>query len=1456
MTQRLHTYSEFYRAFVMRKKNDLLSPRYHAVGDVVLPKGSIIHYMPQHEQDDGPSYPEGFISNYPGDTYIDFRMGFSPVLGAGHNVNFNLAPAIKFYRNRFYQYKWQKDLSFAYRQEKYLVVQNHALAFRTFRYTANLFLNFVKSYNAMNLLINSINETGQSYKQRQQFVRFDLPVNMPSFKLLREDTVRYAKSFKDGKPHVDNTVLRSTKAENCYWLLDLLLWLRGDKEHTLFAHLDRDTLNNVQFMFCSNSRVWIINAGLLLSWLEPIWDKPNKIDNAVKRIYLDLINLVNGSSADAALEQSNEEQISGELAEGAGTPTDDSTGENKAQSGRPGQSQASANEPEEAAPDYVDLVDLFRSDKKDSAQSSGTNGAAGSTHDAAGAMGVPGATAGTSAADGTEPGAEVGSGEGEQVELDWLSPIDDHILEPAVVSEAISTIKDVFDTPTSGINLALEEMAREGTLTVRQKAYYEEKAKSFQKIAMPNGQTMEEFIHIPEEELKDVGGHIQGDFPTVLDKTMLRQRVVSLRNDYAKKFMHRDIAAAVLNLQNAGIIISDYAIDQVDDIEGSYQVLRMQLMPVKGKPAVRTFPIPTVDEHGEFLVDGVKQYFQFQRIEKPIRKINESRVVLTSYYDKKVNVTRSEMEADNYGSKLIRQIALLSEAKKLTVSNANLIDRSIKCPRYVTMLNRKYRMIKVNDDPHGLEFNFDTDALIEKHPEWKSLKKETSWPVGEYRGKPMTIDTFGVVYLDGTAMGSFEELVGVDAGKLPIEHAVINVNGYKFPAGVVLCYYFGIDKLLKVLRPTYRTIPAGQRYKLAGDEFSLNFNDEMLVFSKREGIASLVFGGMAKLSNMVNFSRSDLNSRGVWVPLMADPKVRPQHFNEMKNMFDLFIDPITKVRLRNMGYSVSFHYLLIDAIKLLLNDFTTHEVELDEQLIVGYERFVSHIYSELCKSNRQFKNKTETGNQTFDLNPQAVITNIITDSSAALVKEMSPFHVTKSQEDITFGGFKGRDEQTMLKRTRAQLKSYKGVIGEANKDNGKVGFVGYTVSDPRVADFRGAVDTKEGSHDSQLLSSIGNLKYGTCLDDPKRSSFASIQSSHAISARNYTPNIVRTGQDNIFAHRLGPTFAKVAKKAGKIVKISELGLTVQYEDGTTDSCELGLKLGRADGEVYRHTLVTDMKEGKTFTAGEVLAWDEEWFAKDPYCPGQVSVKTGRMTRAAFMEDQTVYEDSMEFWSGLAEEFVTPVPKEFTFFVDAGETIKIRRKVGDKVEFDSILCEVLDSYVDSFESDDDVLNEINRAGIKQIKSSYAGEVIAIEVAYNAVEDEMSDSVKKLVREHDKKRRDLTGFLGKGAQNNRVGTGINVKKPSIPYGRVRISIYVEGLSAATVSDKFVYGNQMKGTVGHIVPRQMHTEDGRPVPLKFSFKSMFKRMVISLRNKACLTEYCYGVKDQFINIYRGKV
>lgn len=1078
---KLHTYLEFFKAYILRKKTDLVTPRFHPVSDIVLPRGSMIHYMPRHENDDGPSVSETFISNYPDEVYIDFQFGFTPVLGKAHSITFNSTPVIKIYRNKHYNYKWLRDLSGIYRKEKKLIVLNHALAQRGNKYMPDRFINYYRAYNNLNMLVSRINENGINHPERQQFIRLDLPLNMPGYRDLLKDIHNLIKSFHDGKPVANTNFLTSTKAENCYWLMDLLLFFTGDYEHSLFGKLDKAVWNNLHFIFMSNSKLFIINIGLLMSWLEPLMQKEgDAIITASKRIYLSLINLSNNSSFKDTLDakESDNRGVDSreEEAEGNGNQSEENVSSGQNQSG----------EDNTEADNHSDnnLASIFRRAEEAKRLEQSTSESAGSGHVQQGVPDVSERKGIRADEEDLTLNVDKSIIIDEEEGLDWLSPIDDSLLEPVAVSEAISVSKDVFSKPESGIELALEELAREGSLTVKQQEFYLNKAQSYKSIAMPNGQTMEDFIKISHEELHDVKGEIKGKFPTVTDKTMLRQRVLDLKVGYAKKIMHKHIAACVLNMQNAGYILTDYQLEQLEDIEGSYQNIKFQLMPVEGKAAIRNTRIPTIDDDGNYLVDGVKSYFQFQRMEKPIRKIAEDKVVLTSHYDKKVNINRSEFAADNYGSAFIKQILLKAKQKYLKVSIGSLVDRSVRCPRYFTMLSRKFKTITVLEGEHaGTELNFDTHHILEKHPDWKVYLKEDSWVIGEHKGKVLTIDEFGIIKLGGVTLDGIEELLGVDMKRLPIEYVVVNVNGYRFPAGVVLCYYFGIDKLLQILKTEYRTIPAGQRYKLEPGEYSLKFNDEQLVFDKRDRLSTLVFGGMTKLANLSNFSRVDLNKRNIWVPLMGDPKVRPNHFQEMRNMYDLFIDPITKKRLTDMGYSTDFHYLIIDAVKLLLNDHTRHEVEIEEQNIIGYERFVSHLYSEFCKSNRQFKTKAKTGNQTFDLNPEAVITNIITDASAGSVKEINPFHIAKSQEDYTFGGFKGRDEQTMLKKTRGQLKSYKGIISEANKDNGKVGFVGYLVSDPRIKNYLGEVDTKVESKGSQMLSSIGNLKYGTTLDD-------------------------------------------------------------------------------------------------------------------------------------------------------------------------------------------------------------------------------------------------------------------------------------------------------------------------------------------------------------------------------------
>jgi hypothetical protein len=95
---------------------------------------------------------------------------------------------------------------------------------------------------------------------------------------------------------------------------------------------------------------------------------------------------------------------------------------------------------------------------------------------------------------------------------------------------------------------------------------------------------------------------------------------------------------------------------------------------------------------------------------------------------------------------------------------------------------------------------------------------------------------------------------------------------------------------------------------------------------------------------------------------------------------------------------------------------------------------------------------------------------------------------------------------------------------------------------------------------------------------------------------------------------------------------------------------------------------------------------------------------------------------------------------------------------------------------------------------------------------------------------------------------------VNKPVLAPGKALFEIYVESMDPSTISDKYVIGNQMKGTVGSVIKKALMTRDGRKIDVKASFKGMFNRMVLSLRDKLASNEVTIQITRKFIAIYRG--
>lgn len=1416
-------YPQFVKLYGTREKiNDILAPRYSSVGDIMLPRNSLIHYQQQHPGEIGPSNTAAFISNFDKRINMFFNVNYDVILGSTKIQNIQLTNVIKGYEGSHFIYQRIRNYTAVVNKENELLVNNLAIGQVPVLYKRRtVFTPYQKWYNDLYTLVGSINEFSKYGKH--QFIEIPLPRTFPTYKTLAILFDKYKKFFnEDGEViRMDKIALSPFQAEQSFWLLDLYGCLMGFDlaKYSLLGSLNEDAKKQLEIIFTYNGKCWIVNLQNLINLLS-YSDKETDVSpgnlkiNYFKRFYVSLISLVTPITVEPEKE-SEQETTNGDGREDTGSSNEGSDQDETEAERIPG--------PDPVVDDNggpSTLADLYSRNKRSPVVQDSPARDQGKETDNAASSGS---------------GSLDEEGEGTDAE-EWGQDISDDVFEAAAV-ENVSVTKATVYSPTAAIERELDELSRTGQLTSKEKDFFIKAANTYKDLSI-GGRSLEEIIDIKPEDMKLEEEDISPDSISVRDKAALRSRTEELRTGYIDKVLRRNIIEMILYVQNGKIALTDIDMESTVTADSMFDVYTMRFQGLKGGvQSTRRIRVPTVLEDGTFMMNGVKSYAQLMRMELPIRKISPTKVALTSYYDKKVMVERSIKRVDDFGRWLRASIIERSYVDKtLRVKLGGFKPPKDEVCYYYSILGSRFKSIEVGE----LLFDFDTVNLVTTK-EWAKLCNEKSWVIGRHGDSPILIDSTGLVTIDGAERGHIEELLGLNMAKAPVPCATVNINGYKFPAVVVLSYWVGFSNLLKMLKADYRTVDPDQRPQLSADEFLVSFADERIIFNRRDELSTLILSGLRKLPNLNNFSRSHLDDPNVWFSLVGDPRVRPTHFKEMSMLYDMFIDPICKRLLEQNKYPTVMDELIIEACKLLLNNESKHEIEITEQRFVGYERFAGHVYRELVKSTRQYRNKPNNGKKTFDLNPEAVMMNIITDSSCQAMEEVSPIHQIKSQEEYTFGGTLGRSDRAMVRRTRGQLPSNAGIVSEAGKDSGKVGFIGYLTSDAKIVDLYGNVDVNAKATTVGRGSVVMNTLYGTTKDDTKRTLFAGVQQSQVMAADNYVVNPLRTSYDSQIAYRTSELYSSIAKQKGKVKEITAYGMTVEYEDGTEGKFPLGYEIGKGAGEYHKHNKITDMTVGQEFGKGQILAWNELYFDRDMIDPTRVVWKAGGMARIALIEDQFTFEDSVGISKEFSEASTSPFLKPNDFKLLAEQSIKLHVKVGDTVEYDQILCDVENPVSSVFEYEDmGDFEGLDRIGIKQVKAKQSGKITKIDVFYNGGDlDTWDESLQAFIKKYDGVRSKVAEYKSIAAKTGNVGINASIGKSKIYLNTAVVYIYIENTIKTTTADKFVVGNQMKGTVGFIYEEPIYTLDGRPVHITFSLKSLLNRMVLSLRDKLVANE-----------------
>lgn len=1462
-------YQLFYRRNGVRMQPQLIQPPMHELKSLELPFGSIYHYVNYDGVEMGPSSNDYLFRNLKKPIMVGHVLELGDVKGAPKRLGLNMASMVRDYHVQNRRTRQMRTLDAADRDVQSLIVYNYCLLAKSFRYIHSFYSEYYKWNNIFASVMDTIAETTQ-LSERQHFLMAASPKVIPSLPQLnlateeleaipREQlqvlalehllTISNPKEQAIALEAMSQAVLKAFRDRESFLLMELWKWLGPNRAESLFNRIPANKLHLVNLIFQESGQWTVVNLGQLNSYRKGVETteavivnksqmEPVQLQKRLLRMYMSIMEartLANRAPdepvQDQQLDEADELDGDADLSNGDGEDDDAPLMGKAVVATEPGAVPQTVEEPVEAeqllsddeflSPDEV-VTKLREEDQK------------------------------------------------LDEELAQLNEIARR-QEEAAQSQEVSLHEAIFQTQgaslSEGVMNVCDRLADEGLLSAGEYKRFTRLANTYKELPAPNGDgTLEQFVQIPPEMLKITESSSMPDSKTVFDKTMLKSSLLSFDDRYIADVLDKDCAAMVLSLQNAGIAVTDYKVEHVDDIMGGYKQFAIRLNPVVGQQSTLRFKLPAVDKDGTYTANGVKYRLRKQRGDLPIRKISPVKVALTSYAGKAF-VNRSKKRADDYSywlqNRFMEKVLDKNDHELSEVAFAKVFDNELAAPRTYSAMAQSVKSFVCK----GVTFLFDHEEALKRYPPAviRAFERDGSLVVGSTaKGNFVVMDMNDTLYLtNGNTLepyGTLEAFLNIPTDKAPVEFASLSVYGKDVPIGVILGLQMGFEKLMRLLKLEPRRVPAGSRVNLTSDEYALTFSDETLVFPKDDKFASMVMAGFNDYAKALRlFSVYSFDKRGVYLNLLETTGLGARYIREIDLMYAMFIDPITKDLLIEMKEPTTFQGLLLRSCEMLLTDQHPDELDPAFMRIKGYERLAGAIYTELVQSVRAHNGRMGKANVAVEMNPYAVWKRVSEDPAKNQVSEINPIEALKEMEAVTFAGTGGRSKRSMTKHTREYHKNDMGVISESTVDSTDVAVNIFTSADPQFTSLRGMnkpyVIGETGA--TALLSTSALLAPGSDKDDPKRVNFIAIQQSHSIACEGYHQYTVRTGYDAVIPHRTYDLFAYTAKKPGVVRTVDAKGIIVDYADGQSQGYELGRRFGNAAGLTVPHQIVTSLKAGDKLQEGDVIIYNSGFFEPDFFNPKQVVLKNSINVKTVLWESSQTLEDASSISTRASARLRTNITKVKSIVVNFDQAVDRLVKVGDVVQADTVLAIIQDAVTaNSKLFDDESLDTLRAISAQTPRANLNGKVEKVEVFYHGDKDDMSESLRAIANMGDRELKKYAASLGRNAYTGSVDSGFRIEGDPLPLDAMCIRVYITTAVGAGVGDKGVFCNQMKTVFSEVLEHDYVSEEGDVIDAVFSVKSINARIVTSPFMLGTTNTLLKVLAKRAVAAYRGKL
>jgi hypothetical protein len=364
-----------------------------------------------------------------------------------------------------------------------------------------------------------------------------------------------------------------------------------------------------------------------------------------------------------------------------------------------------------------------------------------------------------------------------------------------------------------------------------------------------------------------------------------------------------------------------------------------------------------------------------------------------------------------------------------------------------------------------------------------------------------------------------------------------------------------------------------------------------------------------------------------------------------------------------------------------------------------------------------------------------------------------------------------------------------------------------------------------------------------------------IQHGHGIACVGYRQPSVRTGYEQVLAHRTSDLFATTAEENGRVISKSENGIIIRYDSGKTVGIELGRRYGQAEGLTIPHMVQSELTEGDSFKTGDIISYNTGFFERDVLNPKQVVWKAGLLVNTVLLESNQTLEDASSISPRLAEQLKTAQTKVKTVVVEFGQQLHNVVQVGSAVNPENILCTIADETASNANLlDEESLNTLRLLENKTPTAKIKGVVERIEVFYHGDKEDMSSTLLALANASDREMAKRHRSRGKTAFNGQVMDDFRVDNEPLALDTAAIRFYITSEVPAGVGDKGVFCNQMKTVFSEVLPQEMRTESGVIIDAVFGQKSIDDRIVNSPGIIGTTNTLLQVIGKKATQIYRG--